>query len=172
MVIFVFFVQIFFGIIEDWLVGVVDVVVFLFSGSVVFQFGLLVDVYCGVFYVDEFNFFDDGIVNLMLVVVGSGENCVEWEGFSFSYFCWFLLIVIYNLEEGNVCDYLLDCFVIVFFVNQLVSIEQWVEIINVVISYGQCSCSFVEKWSEEIDVLVIQLLLVCQWLLDVQISGE
>jgi len=47
-----------------------------------------------------------------------------------------------------------------------------VEITNAVISHGQCSRSFAEKWSEETDALATQLLLARQWLPDVQISGE
>jgi magnesium chelatase subunit D len=53
-----------------------------------------------------------------------------------------------------------------------VSTEQRVEITNAVISHGQCSRSFAEKWSEETDALATQLLLARQWLPDVQISGE
>ena len=52
------------------------------------------------------------------------------------------------------------------------STEQRVEITNAVISHGQCSRSFAEKWSEETDALATQLLLARQWLPDVQISGE
>ena len=50
------------------------------------------------------------------------------------------------------------------------STEQRVEITNAVISHGQCSRSFAEKWSEETDAWPTPL--ARQWLPDVQISGE
>jgi len=83
-----------------------------------------------------------------------------------------LLIATYNPEEGNVRDHLLDRFAIALSADQLVNTEQRVEITNAVLSHGQCSRSFAERWKEDTDALATQLLLARQWLPDVQISRE
>jgi magnesium chelatase subunit D len=122
--------------------------------------------------VDELNLLDDGLTNLLLAAVGSGENRIEREGLSLSHPCRCLLIATYNPEEGGVRDHLLDRFAIALSANQALATEQRVEITRSAIDHGEAAAAFRNRWQEDTDALATQLLLARQWLPDVRISRE
>jgi magnesium chelatase subunit I len=98
------------GATEDRVCGTINLKEILSGSNNIFEPGLLARANRGILYVDEINFLDNHLIDILLDSTASGWNIVEREGISIKHPANFILIGSGNPEEGELRPQLLDRF--------------------------------------------------------------
>lgn len=96
------------NVMEDSLVGTIDIEKSVEVGHNVFLPGLLAKAHRGILYIDDINLLDENIVDILFDVISEGYVKVEREGLSVQYPCVPLVVATFNEDEGEVRDHLKD----------------------------------------------------------------
>eukprot|EP00968_Pinguiococcus_pyrenoidosus_P019344 scaffold2094_cov239-Pinguiococcus_pyrenoidosus.AAC.18 len=131
------FVQVPLNVMEDRLLGSVDVEESVKQGKTVFQPGLLARAHRGILYLDDINLLDSELSNILMGVISDGFVNVEREGVSVRYPCKPILVATYNPEENEVRDHILDRIAISLSVDSVpLTLEQRLEAVDGVLGFG------------------------------------
>ncbi len=130
------FVQIPLNVMEDSLVGTIDLEKSVLLGQSVFLPGLLAKAHRGLLYIDDINLLDDNIIDILFNVMSEGVVKVEREGLSVEYPCRPLVVATYNEQEGDIRDHLKDRIALSLSADNTLSIQDRVKVVSNFIDFS------------------------------------
>jgi len=167
------FVQIPLNVMDDMMVGSIDVEQSVKTGTSVFQPGLLARAHRGVLYVDDVNLLDAEATNILMQVLSDGFVIVEREGVSVRYPCKPLLVATMNPEEGDVRDHVLDRVAVSLSADaKPLNLEERVAAVEAVSGFQEDSGKCLQDVADETDALRSRVVFAREDLKDVQLSPE
>jgi magnesium chelatase subunit D len=159
------FVQVPLNVMEDRLLGTVDVEESVKQGKTVFLPGLLAQAHRGVLYVDDINLLDTELAQILLTVVSDGFVNVQREGLSVRYPCRPLLIATFNPEEAELRDHLLDRIAVALSVDATpLELSQRLDAVNGVLDWNAISLEGLKEVEDEEAAVKNRILFARQYL--------
>ncbi|CAM9349252.1 unnamed protein product [Phaeothamnion confervicola] len=165
------FVQVPLNVMEDRLLGSVDVEESVRLGKTVFMPGLLARAHRGILYVDDINLLDTELANILLGVVNDGWVNVEREGMSMRYPCRPLLIATFNPEEAELRDHLLDRIAVSLSADAApLTLEQRIEAVDGVMDWNKITPEEIKVIEEEEDNVRTRIIFAREYLKDLRLK--
>ena len=167
------FVQIPLDVMEDRLLGAVDVEKSVRTGVTVFEPGLLARAHRGVLYVDDINLVDESISNLLLEALSTGWVTLEREGLSVRYPFRPLLIATYNPEEAELREHLMDRIGVCLSADATeLDSEERLEAVQRAIRFGSDPQTFIKEFEESTDTMSNSIIFAREYLKDLNAKRE
>merc|ERR1719502_1510058 len=159
------FVQIPLDVLEDRLLGAVDVEKSVRTGVTVFEPGLLAKAHRGVLYVDDINLIDESISNLLLEALSTGWVTLEREGMSVRYPCRPLLIATFNPEEAELRNHLMDRIGVSLSADAVpLTEEERLEAVQRALRFGSNPPALIEEFEEVSDGMRTSIIFAREYL--------
>jgi len=167
------FVQVPLDVLEDRLLGAVDVQKSVTTGVTVFEPGLLAKAHRGVLYVDDINLLDESISNLLLEALSTGWVTVEREGLSVRHPCQPLLIATFNPEEAELREHLMDRIGICLNADaEPLTEEERLEAVQRALDFSTDPRAFIKKYEEATDAMQSSITFAREYLKDLNCKRE
>jgi len=160
------------GSTEDRVVGSINIEKALKEGLKALEPGILADANRNILYVDEINLLDDNLVDVLLDAAAYGVNIVEREGISVAHPSNFMLVGTMNPAEGELRPQLSDRIGLHISVHSIMDLEQRVKIMERREEFERDPTAFKEKFKEEQDSILENIVTAREILDNVNVSRD
>lgn len=160
-------------VLEDRLLGAVDVEKSVRTGETVFEPGLLARAHRGVLYVDDINLLDESTSNLLLEALSTGWVTVEREGLSVRHPCKPLLIATFNPEEAELREHLMDRIGVCLSADaEPLSQEDRLEAVNRALEFSRSPAEMSAEYEETQEAMKTSILFAREYLKGLKVSRQ